>query len=103
MAVSTILKHQEFRGAEGNRNISLGTGTTVTPPKDGWLRVSFTTQTGQSIAPVVSVTQNDQVVGYGSGLGNAGTTASMFFPVKAGLTYKLTAYRATIASEVLFY
>lgn len=103
MAVSTIKKGNDFRGVDGSRYEDYGTGTSITPTKDGWLRILFTTQTGQTIAPVLSVAQNNQLVGYGQGLTTANTTASMFVPVKAGLTYQITAYRATISSKLLFY
>lgn len=103
MATSKIIKENAFRGADGSRSQDFGTNTSITPTKDGWLRVSFTTEQTQTIPPVVTVAQNNQVVGYGQGLTTANTTASMFIPVKAGLTYIVTIYRCALASIILFY
>lgn len=92
-----------FCGCDSSRIASLGAVSSVTPTRDGWLRAVATTDAGQTIAPVLDIAVGGESVGRGVGLTVQGTATVATAPVKAGITYTITAYRSTVSGVMLFY
>lgn len=100
-ASAAVLEH--FRGCDSSRMTNYGAVSSVTPTKDGWLRAVALTDSGQSIAPILDIAVGGESIGRGLGLTVQGTATVATGPVKAGVTYSITAYRATISDVKLFY
>lgn len=94
---------ERFHGCDDSRKKNYGNVSTVTPEKDGWMRVVATTNSGQTIQPIIDITQNGDSIGRGVGLTVSGSAVVAFAPVKAGTTYGITVYRASIQEVVLYY
>lgn len=92
-----------FHGCDSSRIIDYGTASTITPTRNGWLRVSGETDQGQTIMPVLDIYADGESIGRGVGLTYAGSAVQSFAPVKAGKTYVIAPYRCTVIKSVLYY
>ena len=94
----------KFRGCDSALREDLGTATSVTPTKDGWLVAAGTSTVSSGVAPVIRIgTEGGTIFAEGVGVISNGAMLITSCPVKAGVTYKITLYRCNISSTILYY
>jgi len=102
--LTKILQWQKarFLGADYSNRVNLGTATSLTPSRDGWLVVIGYSSTANTAAPIIRIKDTNAIIGEGVGLVQANTACTATAPVKAGRTYTIEIYRSTIQSVYLY-
>lgn len=99
---SNVIKLPRATYADKARAVNYGTQATVTPERDGWLTATGSVTSAQSIAPIIRILSEGSIISEGVGLTSAGTQLNTGAPVKAGNTYTIQIYRASLYSVVLY-
>lgn len=93
----------DFHGCNTDRVENLS-GTTVTPTHNGWMVVAATSTVSSGVAPVVRIgSQGGSIFAEGVGVLSNGAMFLTGAPVKAGVTYNITLYRANLSSVINYY
>lgn len=93
----------DFHGCDPNRYEVLS-GSTVTPTRNGWLVVAATAQSSSGLAPIARIgTAGGSIFGQNLGIVSQGSMFVTYAPVKAGVTYTISVWRADISSVVNYY